>query len=360
MKSALLTCALALVLAGCGGGGSDDGGLGSMTDQVVPPTTGMMPVETPAPTVQDVQTSDPSGGVNAASQAASALPAFGSVTQSATQDGVTGISTDRASTSFDADSFTLTINRQGDTPLVLSTVDDEHIVYPAEVSPLNGHDTLQGGFILDYSMRESTVAYAVVSWDSTDSTDYLSGGYWLHVSGDIAGSDAMIDGAGAFADGPEISSPASMPITGSASYAGEAQGLYAATYGADEPSRQGDSEIGLFNGDLALTADFSARTISGCVGCNGGAYVDGYASDYLIRLGATPFESNGEFRGTSVALESPSANIASTSGAWGGKFSNVANTAGDPRLVAGTLGGEATTAGGSEVVFVGAYYALGQ
>ena len=58
-----------------------------------------------------------------------------------------------------------------------------------------------------------------------------------------------------------------------------------------QPSRQGDSEIGLFNGDLALTADFSARTISGCVGCNGGAYVDGYASDYLIRLGATPFES---------------------------------------------------------------------
>ena len=100
------------------------------------------------------------------------------------------------------------------------------------------------------------------------------------------GEGAMIDGAGAFVDGPEISSPATMPVSGSATYNGEAEGLYATTYGSDQPRRQGETEIGGFYGDLALTADFSARTIGGCVGCGSGILVDGYASDYRIRLGS--------------------------------------------------------------------------
>lgn len=170
----------------------------------------------------------------------------------------------------------------------------------------------------------------------------------------------MIDSAGAFADGPEISSPASMPITGSATYAGAAEGLYATTYGADEPSLEGETEIGLFNGDLALAADFSAMTIGGCVGCNGGIRIDGSLSDYRVRLGATSFESGGTFRSRSVTVENSSIPIASSSGAWGGRFSNIPNAAGDPRLVAGTLGGQAATPGGTEAVFVGAYFGLAE
>lgn len=349
----LASIAAALMLTACGGGGGSG------------PTTSMenMPAPqppAPTPTVADVHQANPGSTQTAAGQAASSLPAFGSVTQSANRDGASQVSTDRASTSFDANQYTLTIRRQGDTPITLSTVDDDYIAFEPEGSPFPGHDTTQDGFVLDYSERESTLAYVAITWDSADPMDYLSGGYWVHASGDILGEGAMIDGAGAFVDGPEISSPATMPVSGSATYNGEAEGLYATTYGSDQPRRQGETEIGGFYGDLALTANFSARTIGGCVGCGSGILVDGYASDYRIRLGSTPFENNGTFRSRSVTLENPNVPIASSSGAWGGRFSNIPNTVGDPRLVAGTLGGQATTLGGSEAVFVGAFYGLGQ
>lgn len=66
------------------------------------------------------------------------------------------------------------------------------------------------------------------------------------------------------------------------------------------------AEIGEFEADMALTADFGSQTISGCAGCNGGTLIDGWnQTDYRIRLGATPFDSNGVFSGTSVRLEHP-------------------------------------------------------
>ena len=321
--------------------------------------------DVPVVSVADVQSGDPDSTRSAATRAAVSLPAFGSVTQSVNRDGVSGVSTDRTETSVDGDDFTLTINRQGGSPITLSTVDDYYIANPIEDSLVPGHDASQDGYILDYSPQEATVAYVIVSWDSDDPMDYLSGGYWLHVKGDSAGdgSDIEIDSAGAFVDGPELSmsNRPTMPIQGTANYIGEAEGLYGARAGTDVPGAQvGDTEIGLFGGDVALTADFNAGTIGGCVGCNGGIYAGGEYLDLRMRLGATPFESNGTFRGASVALESASTNITSTSGAWGGMFSSVPDAGGDPRLVAGTVGGEARTSGGSEVVLVGAYYALGQ
>ena len=353
----LAAVAAVFALAACGGGG---GGGGSPMAFMPESTT---PTDTPAVTTADVQSGDPDSTRSAATRAAASLPAFGSVTQSANRHGVSGVSTDGTETSVDGDEFTLTINRQAGGPITLSTVDDYYIVNPSEGSLVPGHDTIQDGFFLDYSPQEATVAFVTVSWDSDDPTDYLSGGHWIHVIGDSAGSDFEIDSAGAFVDGPELSlsNRSTMPIQGTASYIGAALGLYGAEYGSDAPGRQvGETQIGLFNGDVALTADFSAGTIGGCVGCNGGIYADGESTDFRLRLGATPFESNGTFRGASVALESASTNITSTSGAWGGMFSSIPDSDGNPRLVAGTVGGEATTSGGSEVVLVGAYYALSQ
>ena len=175
-----------------------------------------------------------------------------------------------------------------------------------------------------------------------------------HINGDILGA-FDVDEAGAFADGPEIatSNRPDMPVLGTANYIGLAEGLY----GAEDAA---GTEIGIFQGDVALTADFAASTIGGCVGCNGGVSLNGVPSDYLVRLGATLFESNGLYRGTSVTVEHPQVEFVSNSGAWGGMFSNVPDANGDPRLVAGTLGGQATTVDGAEAVFVGTYYTTSQ
>ena len=171
----------------------------------------------------------------------------------------------------------------------------------------------------------------------------------------MSAETSAIDEAGAFADGPEISmsNRPDMPLQGTASYIGLAEGLY----GGEDAA---GTEVGIFQGDMALTADFAASTIGGCVGCNGGVSLEGVASEYLVRLGATPFESNGVFRGTSVTVEHPDLEFVSNSGAWGGMFSNVPDANGDPRLVAGTLGGQAATADGSKAVFVGAFAATSQ
>ena len=343
----LAAAAVALFLTACGGGGGSPGPVASADEAMEDIIT-----ETPDVSVADVQNT--ASTVSAASQAGSSLPAFGSVTQSANRDGVSGVSTDRASTEFDGETFVLKVDRQSGTDLHLSTAEDGTFLNPVTTSSLAGHDTSQDGYIVDYTQSETTLAYSVVSWDSADPSDYLAGGYWLHASGDILGT-FDIDEAGAFADGPEISmsNRPTMPVLGTASYSGYAEGLYA---GQDTEG----TEIGIFQGDMALTADFAASTISGCVGCNGGVSLNGSPSDYRVRLGATPFESNGVYRGTSVTVEHPDLEFVSNSGAWGGMFSSVPDADGDPRLVAGTLGGQAATADGSKAVFVGAYYATSQ
>ena len=324
-----------------------------MMPQVTPPMT------TPQVTSSDVQEVNADSTISAALQVGESLPAFGSVTQSANQNGVTGISTDRASTEFDGDTFILRVDRQNGTDLHLSTDDDIAEGYLSDRSPIPGHDIGADAYIVDYTTSETTIAYVGVSWLESDPLDYLAGGYWLHASGDILGT-FDVDEAGAFVDGPEISisNRPTMPIQGTASYDGFAEGLY----GGEDA--QG-TEIGIFSADMSLTADFSAQTIGGCVGCDGGVFLDGYASDwyasdYRVRLGATPFESNGTFRGTSVNVEHPDVEFATNSGAWGGLFSNVSNSNGDPRLVAGTLGGQASTADGDTAVFVGAYAVTSQ
>ena len=339
-----------LALAACGGGGGGPGPVASADEAMQD-----IIAETPAVSVDAVQNANPASTISTGVEAASSLPAFGSVTQSANRSGVSGVSTDRASTEFDGDNFAVRIDRRSGSHLYLSTQEDGTFLNPETTSELAGHDKSQDGFIIEYTPRETTLLHGFVSWDSSDPTDYLAGGYWLHASGDVLGA-FDIDEAGAFADGPEISmsNRPTMPVQGTASYRGGAVGLYGGESATTE-------EIGIFQGDMALTADFAASTIGGCVGCNGGIYLTGSgASQYTVRLGATPFESNGVFRGTSVTVEHPDLEFVSNSGAWGGMFSNVPDADGDPRLVAGTLGGQAATADSSKAVFVGAYYATSQ
>ena len=333
------TATLALVSA-CGGGGGGSGS-GMMSD--------------PQRTASASATVQASGVTVAAHRAASSLPLFGSVSQSASRDGVTGISTDRVSTTFDGEEFTLSVRRRRGNDVHLSSAEDQTDGYLYDYTPIPGHDRGADGFIVDYRPSETTAAYVSVSWLNSDPTDYLAGGYWLHISGDVLGSGAIADDAGAFIDGPEISlaSRPTMPVQGSATYRGDAAGLYAATYGSDVPQYGGQTELGEWDGALRLTANFAARTIGGDVD---NILIDGYASEYRVRLGAVSFDSRGTFRGSTVRLEHPDLTFTRNTGNWGGMFSNRLDGAGDPRLVAGSLGGEAETAGGSSSVFVGTWY----
>ena len=157
----LAAAAVALFLTACGGGGG-----GSTTPSA------MMSGETePQVTAADVQ--DAASTISVAGQVGSSLPAFGSVTQSANRDGVSGVSTDRASTEFDGETFVLKVDRQSGTDLHLSTAEDGTFLNPVTTSSLAGHDASQDGYIVDYTQSETTLAYGVVSWDSADPSDYL-------------------------------------------------------------------------------------------------------------------------------------------------------------------------------------------
>ena len=155
-------------------------------------------------------------------------------------------------------------------------------------------------------------------------------------------------------------------------YQGPTEGLYAQQWGTDDPeTAPGNTSIGVSSGTIDLTANFGSNTISGCVGCTGtielaGVFEDGRTgetydgtgySDSVLRLGPAAISSDGTFRNRQMSMTHPGFTIPSTTGSWGGKLSNMPDAAGDPRLVAGTYGGRATTSGGTESVFVGAYYA---
>lgn len=347
LRTILLHAALILMLSGCGGNGGDSG----------PPTAAGPPTGTLAP--NDARRAASQQGLQAARRAAASTPQFGSVTQSSNR-------TDRASARFSAGPrlrVDITRQRAGTISLdtALHTVAKESIT-----SPVTGR-RLSQAVVLEHSASEATLGLVAVDWSSTDSSDYLAGGYWLHMTGDIY--EGRLTGAevGAFVDGPEIRGTPSMPLRGTATYDGLAAGLYASRYGSDIPGvPQGTHELGEFSGDLRLTADFADQTIHGAVTNvslsyvgetpNGAVYAEvDQATDYRVNLGATRIGSNGTFTGNSISVTHPL--IASrTEGSWGGRFSTVDDRAGNPRMVAGTLGGTSTTPGGSTSSFVGPFY----
>ena len=326
-------------------------------------------VGTPAPNLGEIQSADPQATRSAASSAANNLPVFGSVTQSSNFGGVAGGSP--ASASFDGTGLEVTISREDGSSLEFDSSTDPY-EYAAVESGIDGH-TGTSGIILDFEETSISAASVKVSWDNSDPADYLAGGYWVHVQINASLTDVTRVEIGAFMDGPElsVSSPPDLPTMGTASYSGPAEGFYAQAYGSDAEVSAGSTAGGLFYSAIDLTADFDARTISGCVGCSSPIHYVGTFHDAAtgrerdvavsggeeLRLGPTPIDSNGSFRNKAVWLTSSDFNVTSTSGAWGGQFSNIQDAAGDPRLVAGTFGGESVTSGDTEAVFIGAYYA---
>lgn len=353
-----------VLLIGCGGGGG--GGSSQRHADMTPPEP-----SPPEISRSDVQTSDPEAIRDEADKAANSPPRFGSIFQS--NETLTGISS-----SFDGRRLTVSVQRAAGDPIGLDTADAilDYGVGPSLVE-LTGRSSREWAVLNVAGSEDSgfaiTIGRVAVDWANGDPDDYLSGGYWLNIEGNILAGEITNVGIGAFIDGPEIdlSNPATLPVLGTATYRGTAAGIYVGIYGTDVPSLSaGSAEVGEFSGIAKLTADFSDSTISGCVGCEGNVLLSGVArdsitgdiyafdntpSDIQIHLGSAPISSDGSFSQADVTATSGTLSIRNSSGFWGGRFSSIQDAEGDPRLVAGTFGGGLSTHGGTEAVYLGAF-----
>ena len=351
--AAAATASCLLLLAACGGGN----GSTSNTESDRQASPSML-------SLSDARTAGRSQSRSAAAEAAGNLPSFGSVTQSSNAGSVAGTTGDAASTSFDGRNVRVTIRRGDGSRLSLDPASARVAVKEDYERIVPGY-TYEGTGLLDYTDTSVSIAAVYVNWNDRDPSDYLAGGYWMHFEGSV--DPLRVDGAeiGAFVDGPELSGAPDLPVRGTASYRGAAGGFYGYASTAS-------TEIGEFLADAEFSADFSSNTISGCIGCNGGVTVSGvavlatgetveFADETVpgrVRLGQAAFGSSGTFRNRDVTLERDDATVTSTTGSWGGRFSNIPDSAGDPRLAAGTAGAQWTEADGAQGALVGAWYGI--
>lgn len=301
---------------------------------------------------------------------------------------------------FDGTDVEVTIRRAGG---AVSLRSDSHAVretlprFPLSPSPVAGHRFRDWTLYRD-SDQEASAAHVTVSWDHSDPTDYLAGGYWMHLPKGHGGESLDSAEIGAFVVGPELSGTPAMPELGTATYRGHASGLYTFYYGPGwqhlpfpegfEVPVDGTREAGVYTGVVSLTADFAANTLSGCIGCmlpgaNPNMIILETAGDtiapdgtrgeltaiYLntpgrsfarIHLGEAPIRPDGTFAGADLTFEIdyfPAHTGSTSQGTWDGRFSTIQDPAGDPRLVGGTTNAQWSNPLGGRSVFVGNFVA---
>ena len=352
MKTGIIVIGIfGLALSACGGGGVNEN----------------LPENLPEPF-----SVAPDGTVVAAARAAANLPRSGHVTQSSATK-AHGITGDTAVTAFDGSHVTLTVFQSAGGRLRLdSRTDAVPGQFAPETLPAPGHGAR------DWNMarrtdESTTFGRVTVFWANEDPGNYLAGGYWMHVTGDLADPSDTVVGVGAFVDGPVLHNTPQFPDIGTASYVGPATGLYAYRHGGghgDIPD--GAVTVGEYEGMATLTADFGQMTISGCVGCREpvrvsglmmpptgagrGRVLDGQESGIRMHLGPASIDADGAFRNSDVRIEflDPGRTASRQSGAWGGDFPGIRGTHA-PHLVAGTTGLEWEEADGSRGAVIGTF-----
>ena len=234
-------------------------------------------------------------------------------------------------------------------------------------------------WVMGKTSREGTsIAYALVSWDNDEPTDYLAAGYWMRFDGfrrdydlPIAAADLVM-----FIDGSEIDPalPPELPVSGTASYTGQAGGIYTYSYGGGWTGYDGPDAGEEFYGPMTVEANFDDMTIAGCIGCAGDLWIErmhlysvfgrrvdeppAMPTDYEIRFAPTKIEPEGNFLGEDVTVVHPMRTVTQSSGEWGGSLSNRLAPDGSPRLVAGVASAEFREADGSEGAFNSIFIAI--
>jgi len=226
-----------------------------------------------------------------------------------------------------------------------------------------------------YDSDSLSTARLAQTRNNSGQTDYLAGGFWLHLEGNFDSRDFKLADVGAFVGGLQLDGTPTIPRAGSASYEGEARGLYAYRFGSSNSQiPEGSFTFGEYRADAELRANFSSMTVDGCIGCGRMADLSDWsglqsvlqdASTTVsldaevpvdVRLSSAPI-SDGTFASTDIDVRVfDEQSIVSSNGSWGGKFSDV-SVAGMPRLVAGTTGVNWTESDGAGGSLVGVFIA---
>ena len=261
------------------------------------------------------------------------------------------------------------------TEVSVNTADDVIEALPG-VTPLPGHRARAWTF-LKVADNDTSVAHALLSWDPDDPADYLVFGWWALFPDQQPPELSFRDSVRyAIVDGPEIDHGVAprLPVGGTASYAGQAGGLYAYVPGSDWGEDEGAFVIDEYQGTLTLAVDFTDRTLQGCIGCVGdlltrrahfGVFLgdelidmEGLARDYELHLATAILGEDGTFERDRVTVRHPDRTVTQSAGHWGGALSSRRDEAGNPRLVAGFNGVSFQESDGSEGEFFGSFLGL--
>ena len=308
-------------------------------------------------------TADPAEALGSAKAAAGSNPQFGSVYQTGNAGRVAAVHSVDVTQQSDG-SVNLVIRRTDGSQTELNT--ETHWVAGQDEPSPSGR-TAESGLLLDSDSTTITAAAGFIDYDPDNLGDWLVAGYWLHAIGDW--ENGVLTGVeiGAFVDGPELVAHSDTPNTGTATYQGEAGGLYVYRAGSDEALPEGTHEVGDYEGTFRATADFGTGMMSGEIS---NIRIVGIAEtpegmiipiderpNVRLRLEPTSIvpESGQMARGT-VRIISPDDPYLSQEGYWGGQLSNQDDGDGNPRALAGTHGGSGTSQTGAEVVYVGAHF----
>ena len=362
LRIGAMALTVGLLLSACGGGGNSSG---TPMGMVPEPTIPMPQQMTPQTAFSGNQMrggtmANPLGGSLADLIRRASGPVFGSVAQNFHSPRLAAVRS--IETSFTGNRFTLHVSRHNGSSFSLDTNRDnvfDVVTYDPSENPVANRPAIDGTIV----GRDVTAGVAV-EWSNTDFTDYVAGGYWMYVD------DALNFEIGAFIDGPAFEDVAiSLPLTGLATYTGQAGGLYVGIAGVDQIAPTGTIENGQYQGRIHLSANFDRNSITGLINNVGVYNVSGLlpngqtyfqpnliSTSYRVHLGSVPISQSGTFAGSGVRVTNPTQNITDSIGSWGGRFSNVNDADGNPRAVAGTNAAYMATSGGSEAIFTGAFY----
>ena len=343
-------------LTACGGGGGGSGSVGA-TETTESTTSTALATDIQA---QGFQT------------AATALPKFGSVTQSSNVDS-DGRTTDQASVDFDGTTVEVTVTQANGSNFTFASSDDAWHLGTIDPATQRGQHVPpdQTDVQFSYHVHEASpslyfASYIERGWG--DSDNWYVRGYWIRGEQNPYLHKADVD-LGTFIDSPEIdsASPPDLPDTGTATYSGDANGVYYHDYA------NGAREIGQYIGDMSLEINFATSELSYCTGCTRptllyGHYVapdgtttsafSGVPNDLIYQATATVGE-DGTFETQNATLtrteNSERSPVVSSKGTLGGTFSNILDAHDNPRAVMGTGGGEYEFADGASGAWVGSF-----
>ena len=365
-----LACVLAVVVAGCGGGSAPLAGMADEAEVELEELTASAPAPDDAAIAREDTVIEADELADERRQVEGALTDTGSAADRGQADAdVVAAQEARLATTdfapyvetsghaeFDGSDVRVFLPiYAGGYPVVLNSVADD-VGSDAVASRLAGYSRRTWALF-----DNGPLAVVSVRWNDADDRDYLAAGWWVREGFGRNGLEA-----GAFVDGPELRGPLpdslDLPLSGQAVYHGEAAGLYqtrtrvhCSAFPCAIPSP--DDVAGEFAADAKLVANFTRGDVEGCVGCRQGirftpgAYDldDGAIErgspetrDYLFWLHRTGFldspHRKGAFAGDLTVV--PLGGHASGYGYWQGRFSSLADRAGNPRLLGATLQGQ--------------------